>query len=145
MLPVVSGLWPFTGPSPRWQDAGVSYVRIWADREGESHFEDVELDAVMAPAEPGVPRLVVHDAGPVDRLQFLDVDNDGFTPGWHTGPRRQYVVFLTGWVRIEVSDGEVRTLPAGSTVLVEDLAGRGHVTTHAPGPQQVLVIPVDPA
>ena len=40
---------------------------------------------------------------------------------------------------------EVRTLPAGSAVLVEDLVGRGHVTTHAPGPQRVLLIPLDPA
>jgi len=30
-------------------------------------------------------------------------------------------------------------------VLVEDLTGRGHVTTHEPGPRRVLLLPLDPA
>jgi hypothetical protein len=121
-----------------------TYVRLFADDDGESHLEDVVLPAVEAPGEPGVPRLLVHEFGPVDRLQFLDVDTTGHAPGWHTGPRRQFVVFLTGWARIDTSDGDSRTLPAGGAVLVEDVHGHGHVTTHEPGPQKVLVIPLDP-
>jgi quercetin dioxygenase-like cupin family protein len=72
----------------------------------------------------------------VDRAHFVTVQAFDQIPDWHCAPRRQFVVFLDGWVRITVSDGESRTLPAGSVVLVEDLAGRGHVTEHEPGEQE---------
>jgi hypothetical protein len=122
----------------------VHYLRIWADAAGESHLEEVTRPVVVQPAEPGVAALHLAHPVPVDRAQFLELDGDLQDPDWHTAPRRQFVVFLDGWVRIEVSDGEVRTLPAGSAVLVEDLHGRGHVTTHEPGPRRVLLLPLDP-
>ncbi len=118
--------------------------RIWADDDGASHFDTVNLPDTVMPAEHGVPELV-HSAGlSVDRIHFLTVRDGTLVPDWHTAPRRQIVVFLTGWVRLETSDGEVRTMPAGSSVLVDDLAGAGHVTTHEPGNQSVLVLPLDP-
>ncbi|MGZ8762078.1 MAG: hypothetical protein ACXW2Y_01995 [Acidimicrobiia bacterium] len=119
------------------------YLRIWADIDGESHLDDVTLAEELAPAEPGVAPLVVSAAVEVDRVHFVTVRAGAQSPDWHTGPRRQLVTFLTGAVTIETSDGDRRELPAGSTVLVEDLVGRGHVTTHAPGDQAVLVIPLD--
>ena len=120
------------------------YIRIWADADGESHLEPVSLDEETSPAEPGVAPLVVASAVPVDRVHFVTVRAATQAPDWHTGPRRQFVTFLTGGVTIETSDGARQDLDAGSTVLVEDLVGRGHVTTHAPGDQRVLVIPLDP-
>ena len=45
-------------------------------------------------------------------------------------------------LRITVSDGESRTLPAGTVVLVEDVSGRGHVTEHEPGERRVLLLPL---
>ena len=116
------------------------YLRIWADDDGVSHFEDITLRVTEAGGEPGVPRLTVADAGPVGRVQIVDIDPD-FEPGWHTAPRAQFVVFLTGWARLVAGDGQVRELPAGSVVLAEDLHGDGHVTSHEPGKQRVLVIP----
>lgn len=122
----------------------VHYVHILTGDDGETHLRDVALPEALAVTEHGVPPLLVSEALPVDRVEFVGVDGDGQAPGWHNAPRRQLVVFLTGWVRLEVSDGEVRTLPAGSTVLADDLTGPGHVTTHEPGPQRVLVIPLEP-
>lgn len=112
--------------------------------DGATHFSTVELADTVLPVEHGVPELVQSEPVSVDRVHFLTVRDGTLVPGWHTAPRRQIVVFLTGWARIEVSDGEVRDLPAGSALLVEDLDGAGHVTTHEPGDQQVLVIPLDP-
>jgi hypothetical protein len=125
-------------------EAPVHYLRIWAGPDGESHLESVTLDAELAPAEPGVAPLVVSDPLLVDRVHFVTVCAASQAPDWHTGPRRQLVTFLTGAVTIETSDGDRRALPPGSTVLVEDLEGRGHITTHAPGDQQVLVMPLHP-
>lgn len=118
------------------------YVRIWADPAGESHLEDVAQETVVSPAEPGVAELWVSAAVDVDRAHFVTVQAFDQIPDWHCAPRRQFVVFLDGWVRITVSDGTARTLPAGSVVLVEDLTGRGHVTEHEPGERRVLLLPL---
>ena len=118
------------------------YVRIWADEAGESHFDDVVLDISVAPAEPGVAELWVTAGLDVDRAHFVTVQAFDQHPDWHCAPRRQFVVFLDGWTRITVSDGESRTLPAGGVVLVEDLTGRGHITEHEPGERRVLLLPL---
>lgn len=118
------------------------YVRLWADASGASHFADVTVDVAVSPAEPGVAELWVSDPIDVDRAHFVTVQAVDQKPDWHCAPRRQFVVFLDGWVRITVSDGESRTLPAGSVVLVEDVEGRGHVTEHEPGERRVLLLPL---
>lgn len=47
---------------------------------------------------------------------------------WHPAPRRHLVVLLTGEVEIEAGDGKKLTLNPGGMVLVEDTAGKGHIT-----------------
>jgi hypothetical protein len=130
---------------PTGNNATVHYLRIWTDDHGASHLDEVTLPEDLAPPEPGVAPLVVSAPVAVDRMHFVTVRAGAQSPDWHTGPRRQFVTFLSGAVTIETSDGDRRELTAGSTVLVEDLTGRGHVTTHATGDQRVLVIPLDPA
>ncbi len=122
----------------------VDYLRIWADADGVSHFTEVAMPFDVVPAEPGVAELGWSRGVPVDRLHFVSVREGTQSPDWHCAPRRQFVTFLTGWARLVAGDGEERVLPAGSTVLAEDLHGTGHVTEHQPGDQQVLVIPLDP-
>ena len=122
----------------------MDYLRIWADDDGVSHFSEVELPIEVLPAEPGVAELWWSEAVPIERLHFLTARGGTQSPDWHCAPRRQFVTFLTGWVRLVAGDGEERVLPAGSTVLAEDLSGTGHVTEHEPGDQRVLVMPLDP-
>ncbi len=121
----------------------VDYLRIWADADGESHFEEVSLDRVVNPAEHGVAELWVSPGVDVANMQFLTVQAVDQVPAPHNAPRRQFVVFLDGWVRITASDGETRTLPAGSVVLAEDEHGKGHITELEPGVRRVLQIPLD--
>ncbi len=123
--------------------SGVDYLRIWADDDGETHLEEVTLDRAVQPPERGVAELWVSPGVDVDRLQVLDVHALDQEPAPHHAPRRQFVVFLDGWVRITTSDGDTRTLPAGSVVLAEDVDGRGHVTELEPGIRRVLQIPLD--
>lgn len=131
-----------TAPEATAVDA--PFVRIVSDADGRSRFVDQEPAVTIHPAEHGVPELWASPPWPVDRLQFLTVKGGTLVPDWHTAPRRQFVTFLTGWAEIEVGSGEIRRLPSGSTVLVEDLNGTGHVTRHQPGDQRVLVVPLDP-
>ncbi|HBU01143.1 MAG TPA: hypothetical protein DEB20_00995, partial [Acidimicrobiaceae bacterium] len=78
----------------------MDYLRIWADADGESHFEEVTLDRVVNPAERGVAELWVSPGVDVSRVQFLTVQALDQAPAPHNAPRRQFVVFLDGWVRI---------------------------------------------
>jgi hypothetical protein len=121
----------------------MDYLRIWADDEGCSHFEDVVLDREVVPAQPGVAELWQSAGIPVARLHVVDVRAADQRPDWHCAPRRQFVVFLDGWAEITTSDGTTRRVPAGGTVLAEDCHGQGHVTTHEPGDRRVLVIPLE--
>lgn len=116
-------------------------TRIWADDAGISHFADDLLPVTVHPSEVGVPELWVAEGLPVEALHLVTVRDGTLVPHLHTAPRRQIVVFLTGWARIEVGDGEERTFPAGSAVFVTDTHGTGHTTTHEPGDQRVLVVP----
>jgi len=47
---------------------------------------------------------------------------------WHPGPRRQYVITLSGQGEIEVAGGKVIPDAPGHIVLVEDTTGKGHIT-----------------
>jgi quercetin dioxygenase-like cupin family protein len=55
---------------------------------------------------------------------------------WHNPPQRLLVLWLSGEVEFETSDGHVRRLPAESVVLAEDTSGKGH--RHPPEGQLVV-------
>jgi hypothetical protein len=95
-------------------------TRVFTGDDGESHFEDVELD--------------LRDLGRVGRLSelveatgilFRETDGD-YDLGFHNAPRRQYVINLDGPVELEVGDGTRRVLGPGDVLLAEDTTGRGH-------------------
>lgn len=96
-------------------------VRIYADDQGESHFEDIELpftrrgDTELTELQPATG--IIFRRTPPD--QFID---------WHPAPRRQYVITLAGEVEIQASDGEVRRFGPGDVMLADDTTGKGHIT-----------------
>jgi hypothetical protein len=53
------------------------------------------------------------------------------------------VLWLTGEVEFETSDGDIRRFPAGSVVLAEDTTDKGILPGHPPEGQ--LVVHVAPA
>jgi hypothetical protein len=115
-------------------------LRVWADEAGESHLAEVDLPTRVVPAATGVPQLTIGGPLPADEVELVEVLGDGTPADWHPAPRRQLVVFVTGPVTIRTSDGDARSLPPGSAVLVEDTWGRGHVTEHPPGDQSVVQV-----
>jgi hypothetical protein len=105
----------------------VDVVRIFTGPDGESHFEDVDLD--------------LDDLGQVGRIsarwpatgvQFREVDGD-YELDFHTAPRRQLVVNLTGSVEIETGSGERRVFGPGSILLADDRTGHGHISRSVGG------------
>jgi hypothetical protein len=49
-------------------------------------------------------------------------------------------VWLDGIVEFETSDGEVRRVSAGNSVLVEDTRGKGHISRHPVEGQSLILI-----
>ncbi|PWU19227.1 MAG: hypothetical protein C5B48_13805 [Candidatus Rokuibacteriota bacterium] len=96
--------------------------RLYADKNGESHFEDTEVEfKESTPAGRLSARL------PATGIIFREVQPD-YDLDWHPAPRRQYIINLDAGVEITASDGEKRRIGAGEILLVEDTWGKGHLS-----------------
>ena len=105
--------------------AAARYVRLFADAEGESHFEEVEVPLATLDFAPPARPMHLSPFGPAERWAFFEIPA-GWVGEWHPTPRRQVFFWLAGEVEITVSDGDVRRFPAGTVLLVEDTTGKGH-------------------
>ena len=96
-------------------------VRLYTGADNESHFEEIEVEMTAQ----GVDQVSeLHPAyGVMFRSAPLSHRSD-----YHTVPRRQYVITLSGQVEIETGDGSVRRFGAGDVMLAEDTTRRGHMT-----------------
>jgi hypothetical protein len=113
-------------------------TRIYTGDDGESHFEDVDVEL----NNMGL-RGRMSDLWAGSGVIFREVDGD-YEIDFHTAPRRQLVVNLTGSVEIETGDGSVRRLGPGSILLAEDLTGRGHISRAIDGePRSCLFVPLN--
>jgi quercetin dioxygenase-like cupin family protein len=59
---------------------------------------------------------------------FFTRSRPGNDSGWHTAPRRQYVIGIKGEVEIATGDGTALRFKPGDVLLAEDLTGHGHTT-----------------
>ena len=65
------------------------YVRIYADTDGESHFEDVEV--VLSPTNYTPPALPLEVSAAVDAQRFVFVGGvSGWEGDWHPSPKQQF-------------------------------------------------------
>jgi len=103
----------------------MKYVRLYADDNGESHFEECELVFKSVDFAPPAPPLDISVFGQVEQCSILR-SKPGWKGDWHPAPYRQLHFYLSGEVEAEVSDGEKRRIRAGEFALVEDTTGKGH-------------------
>jgi hypothetical protein len=96
-------------------------VRLYTGPDNESHFEDMEVDL------NDLRRFEASELQPVHGIQFRRSPANHLSD-YHTVPRRQYVITLSGEVEIETGDGFVRRFGPGDVMLAEDTTGRGHIT-----------------
>jgi hypothetical protein len=113
-------------------------VRIYTGDDGRSHFEDVTVDL-----DDHGPRGMISKLWPGTGVQFREVGGD-YALGFHTAPRRQLVVNLTGSVELEVGDGTSRLLGPGTILLADDTEGEGHISRNVGGePRTCLFVHLD--
>ena len=96
--------------------------RLYADKNGESHFENVDVEFKESTRSGRLSARL-----PATGIIFREVQPD-YDLDWHPAPRRQYIINLDAGVQITASDGEARVIGAGEVILVEDTTGKGHLS-----------------
>jgi hypothetical protein len=117
------------------------YVRLFADAQGDSHFDETAVD--LEPVDFAPPAAPLHVAALFPATSWGLVCGP---PDWdgsiqHPAPRRQLFCTLRGEYEVTASDGTVRRFPTGSLLLLEDTTGAGH-TTRVVGDGDVLIASV---
>jgi hypothetical protein len=99
-----------------------SVTRVFADSNGDSHFEDVEI-----PLHANGSIGYLSDAFDAKNIRFREVD-PSYDWDYHTAPQRQYIILLDGEIEIETSLNQKRTFRGGDVLLMDDTTGKGHKT-----------------
>lgn len=114
------------------------YTRVYTDENGETHFDDEEIDLIPTDFAPPAP--------PLKLSAFTEAKNFGFVsapPGWfgdwHPTPKRQIFIYISGKIEAGVSNGETREFGPGSVTLLEDTTGKGHFS-RVVGDEEVLCV-----
>ena len=122
----------------RASDERVIALRIFADDRGETLMEDVAIALSPRQLFKGNPPLRLSENFPASWCNLCRVPAGMGEVDWHNPPQRLLVLWLSGEVEFETSDGDTRRLPAGSVVLAEDTTGKGHISRHPPEGQLVV-------
>jgi hypothetical protein len=108
----------------------ITVTRIYTDTDGQSHAEELQMKLNGRTSE------LMKATG----VQFSRTPS-GYFNDWHVGPRRQYVITLSGQGEIEVAGGKKISMGPGHINLIEDLTGKGH-TTRVMGPEDRITVAI---
>ncbi|MGR6974909.1 hypothetical protein ACU639_35810 [Streptomyces cynarae] len=132
--------------SARRSDAGTPVrpepvvLRVFTDEAGESRFEEIRLPGDRRRSEVSTSVAWLSERIAVRGLVWRLVEEEAPPTVPHNAPRRQLIVPLSGRVELEISTGEVRTVPPGQMILVEDTTGTGHITRAADDSPRVTLM-----
>jgi EutQ-like cupin domain len=103
----------------------MSYTRLYASEDGQSHFEQVEFDLSLTEYAPPAPPLELSTMIAATECGLMKAPA-GWQSDWHTSTARNLFVVLSGEWEVTASDGECRRFSTGDVLLVEDTTGKGH-------------------
>ncbi len=97
-------------------DKAAKVVRVYATPDGGSRVEELSI----SPDAKAIP---------VTSMTASVYTGSGMNsePDWHTAPRKQFAINMSGELEVELTDG-TRRLIGSDLVYLEDLTGQGHVT-----------------
>src|SRR6266478_3692395 len=95
-------------------------LRVYADADGESHFEDVEPELEV---REGEFRTGVSPLWSAKSMQFIEAPAN-FASDFHPASERQFVLLLSGRLEMITSDGERREVGSPTILLMEDTTGK---------------------
>lgn len=105
----------------------------YANANGEAHMEDIVISLLPIQIFKDNPPLHLSETLGASGCSFGRVPSGLREVDRHNPPRRNLVIWLTGEVEFETSDGDIRRrVAAGSVVLSEDTTGKRHISRHPP-------------
>jgi quercetin dioxygenase-like cupin family protein len=96
----------------------VFITRLYTGADGQTHAEETEA----AFTSGGVLKLMEVTGAELHRM------SPSSAADWHRGPRRQYVITLSGTGEMEIAGGQKIPVAPGHISLIEDTTGKGHIT-----------------
>jgi len=115
--------WPINEQQP---DGGqMKYTRLYADSDGETHFQAVEVELAEGKVVSGGAPAQLSTPQPTTDSFFSNYYSVFFND-FHPTPRKQWFVLLSGMWEFGASDGEVLRLGPGVVVLLDDMDSKGH-------------------
>ncbi len=106
--------------------------RLYTDSQGLSQIEKIDLSSTPAWTE----------AQATTTIAFREAAVGNFSD-FHTAPRRQFVIILSGQLQIGLKDGSLHVFGPGDARLVEDVTGSGHTTaTYGDEPCITTTVPL---
>lgn len=109
----------------------IMMTRVYTGADGLSHAEEIEMKVV--------------NGNNTEMLKATGVEFSRRPPGpvsdWHVGPRRQFVITLSGRGELVMGDGKKVTVGPGHINLIEDTTGKGHTTQNI-GPEDRIVVTI---
>ena len=110
----------------------MAIFRLYTGKDNQSHIEEQSLSSH--------PVLTTEQA--TAHIQFREIESGTFSD-WHTAPRRQYLLVLSGQLEIGLKDGTLQRFNAGDVVLASDTTGSGHTTrVVGSGPAMAAIVPL---
>ena len=106
-------------------------TRLYTGPDGLTKVEDFEV-----PLKPQGRGTELSATVGVTSLQFRRTNQD-YNLDWHTAPRRQYVVTLSGESEVELEGGRKLRLGPGHILLAEDTTGKGHISRAVDGQERL--------
>ena len=117
----------------------VTCTRLFADENGESHFEDIEISMTEIQYAPPAPAVEISEPVEASRYVWFRFPSD-WSDAAHPSPRRQLFVVLAGEVEGWTSKGDRRVFRVGDRLLMEDTTGKGHGARPLNGEALALMI-----
>ena len=108
----------------------IMMTRIYTGADGLSHADEIEMKL-----NGNVSEMMNATGVEFSRRPPAPVSD------WHVGPRRQFVITLSGRAEIEVAGGKKVAIGPGHINLIEDTTGKGHTTRNI-GPDDRIVVTI---
>jgi hypothetical protein len=114
-------------------------VRIWADSNGNSAFEEGSLSLPDGHEGDAIGRAMTAAS-----ISFRETRPEDAL-AWHIAPTRQFVLTLGGTLEFETRAGETFFIRPGDVLLAEDTTGSGHrwrIVGEEPWRRAYVILPI---
>lgn len=111
----------------------VKVTRLYTGQDGKTKVEEFEI-----PLKPRDSGSDLSASFAVTSLQVRRTNQD-YSLDWHTAPRRQLVVTLSGESEVELEGGRKLRLGPGHILLAEDTTGQGHQSRAVKGKDRIAL------